>query len=1374
MKEKRIDRSSLKNWTMAVLAVLLGLCAVGGMLSTVIAKYIKVVEKEGIIGSGDFDLSYQMRDPYLVDSMEELQEAIDYGYSYVKLFDLDSKTDTDSWVLTGAETLKLKQPLTIDLNGQTLVRNGTLSLLAIQPGATLTILDTSAEKTGGFYNPVGSVFSIDGGSMLIQGGKIESGPRYWEYYSYKDDSLTQSSRVDTTTTVIGSDDTAYPVIAYPKNGLGINGNIYFDVECGNIPADTYCYYICSDGSTSGDATIDPSTADFTYTYYVKADDHTYAGAEKAEGTIRVDIYGYKNDIAKAAGETDKPYSAVIMNSGALVVNAAPTKDYATLTDGAAAILPRDMTTGCFISYFGVDNTYGIYMKGGTMHVEDAGIFTTVNPKLIPNQSGLATAGRGICISTSSENKGLLQVDKGVYRSYNNRTINVTSGKITVNGGTFDMLSNFKEADTGRSAIYVHFKTEDDECKISNATFRIKSDTTTPLNVSQNTGTYKGGNSFAVYVEGGKLNLSNTKFSMYGSYVTGVYITGGSINMSSGSSMTFDGAEQTYGIYSLGGSVTEIGSDGFQFVGKDSTAISVQNGTVTAASVSSIEMKGENSVGIQVNKGTAAVLSHKFEFSGANSRAFKVVSEESTGVKSTLTIEDCTVNMKGANSAAIQMEGGELYIHKDEKHDVVTDAASIYLSGTNSAAIYSRGGTVLSDHIGYRLTGANSYGIFATAGHVNFHEGFINLTSPDECYGILGVSVDSKNPLMIDVLRSDIVVGGNYNHDGTTKQFLGWNDDATRTKVQTVANRNNTSGQISAYGASMGVFLANLVEGSDAHYCYLSLYGCNVYSVDVGLGLRSGDLFLSDGGLIETKNSSAIATTGGSIFVGRLNENYEYTATDGATKTLPLISQFTACNVTKKCVYIQNFDKLRNLTDIKESEKVGRDLRPEAIHSSGKTMTITSHLGEVGGNATKFNSSTNLSILNKEFTSPYPDKNDLHQVRHFNVYDCVYVNGGNISAEDVIEVTFTGMRNTLQSGPNDAYENGFAVHVLDGGFVMRQGTVTNAVGGGVAVAGGNVYLGKEGDENGTSKITISTTGDEVGIIKDAGASSTDTKTSDTYHFEIWHVLYAGNNYPDSWWIGQNKTGGTGLRVSEGNLTVYNADVTTNNGSAVGMLGKGNVTIHNGNFKGNIVEQKKTDGKVYSQGGPGSYYGLKMFAGGTVDIYGGTFKGANGGAYVMGEANSYTSGNVTITTRATVRIYTGKFEGLGGADAFTVGEGVNAYFGCYGSGKENFDYKSAISVQGKYTGIAVQAIDEGDVDANSKSNVHIYYGEYRGSSSDEYCDSIYNGSSTKAKGNVYVYSISGNTTTGNNRIRYWYNRKGHTGIYYRTTGNLWYSE
>ncbi len=1410
MNKRTSKQRALSVLMACILVLLFSVGTFGWFASAVLGKYRKEIGGDSLtIGTGDFDLSYQMRDPYRVSSMEEIHQAIDNDYTYIQLTDPDPTNEPDApqdtWVLSGDDEITLKRPLVIDLNGQTLIRNGRLSVLDILEGATLTILDSSPDQKGGFYNPVGSVFSIEGGKMLVMGGKIESGPRYWEYYTYEDDNgeAIHEDRVDTGKTIEVVDNAgttySYPVIEYPKETTTVgdtkyayNGNIYFDQTVGNIPADTYCYYICSDGSTSGDTSaVDANSADFTYSYYIDSETKEYINAASENPTkgsyLQVSIYGYTSNIGGAGkdateGNDDTHYAAVNMQAGGLVVNAAPQKNYAKLhTDSAgkehADVLPRDMTTGSFISYFGVEGTACIYMTGGEMHVENAGIFTTVNPSLIPtdgDEAGKKAAqSRGCCILSPEGSTGTLQVDEGVYRSYNNRAINAEGGSITVTDGdaqphekygltegdvyrpTFDMLSNFTNEMSGRSAVYVGAASapaQQDEgddpapityaCTIDGATFRIRSETNT-LITEGNYG-YDGTNAFAVFVAGGNVKVDNTDFDVGGSYTTGLYIEGGAAVFTD-TNMTMKGNNNLYGVYAVGGNVTiqpKLDSNGTPEAGKtvktvnwsftandnpaqDTYEVSVSNGS---GSTTTETRNGSGSVGVTAKSAAENTAATDIElkgvqwvFKGGYSRG---ISLENGNINSV----DCTYSLNGERSAAIQMSGddSQLYLGKSNGEKVSKDA-SLSLTGDHSSAIYAQGGSILSENIGYRLTGANSYGIYATAGHVNFHDGFINLTHPDECYGIIGIESTDKT-LKVDIVKSAIVVGGKYVYgEGEGTGFRHFNeagdtiegaeDGATYTRAEKTDydKHGSTEPQAGAkvVGASMGVFISqpNIDENASTYkLSYIALYETELYSIDVGVGVRSGYVFLGGGGRIQTKNSSAIAATGGSVYIGKINESIEEGETPKYVNKVEILGHEV------KTIDVEAFDNLKGGDETK-------DQRPTAIvqtdiSGNGEAYAIGSYMGRssagetidgesVEGNTNgtvknEKNEDTNESQLFYEFTSPSPEAKHRDACRHFNVYDGVYINDGNFFSEDKIDVDFTGLRNYKQVDGDYAkiYERSYAVHVANGDAVIRRGSIQNAVGGGVGVLGGDVQLGVN-DEKDT--LNIRTTGTEYSTTPYNPMTAFKYKNSDVTH--------------DTWQQYSNFTGGSGVVVYNGNLTVYDAKVKAERGAA--MVVKSDdanraTTIHGGTFDG------ATD--VNTKSGPGALYGLKVFGKATVYIYGGTFTGSNGGALFCGTLGV----DEELWYKAEVYVYEGSFTtdttNDSQLDGLNIYEGVNLVLGAYskteftkhfGTGSEaETKAKKAIYIHGANCAVSSNPMNGFDYDTQYgiKSTVSVYYGTY----------------------------------------------------------------
>ena len=133
------------------------------------ARYSDEKQAEGIYsGSLDFVVSEQIE----IHSVDEFFTAIENGYTNIKIAD----EVNNPLVVTGGVS-DVNSDLTIDLNGHELQRNNREPLLNVTRGVRLTIIDSSDEKNGCFYNPVGSVLAISGGTLTVTSGIFESGPR---------------------------------------------------------------------------------------------------------------------------------------------------------------------------------------------------------------------------------------------------------------------------------------------------------------------------------------------------------------------------------------------------------------------------------------------------------------------------------------------------------------------------------------------------------------------------------------------------------------------------------------------------------------------------------------------------------------------------------------------------------------------------------------------------------------------------------------------------------------------------------------------------------------------------------------------------------------------------------------------------------------------------------------------------------------------------------------------------------------------------------------------------------------------------------------------------------------------------------------------
>ncbi len=124
------------------------------------------------------DIEYVVADQIEVTDMNEFIGAIENGYSNIIISD-----SAQEEIIVTAGVTDVGTDLILNLNGHKIIRNNRDPVLNVQNGIRLTILDSSKEKTGAFYNPVGSVLQVSGGTLTVSGGVFESGPRKSEYVS---------------------------------------------------------------------------------------------------------------------------------------------------------------------------------------------------------------------------------------------------------------------------------------------------------------------------------------------------------------------------------------------------------------------------------------------------------------------------------------------------------------------------------------------------------------------------------------------------------------------------------------------------------------------------------------------------------------------------------------------------------------------------------------------------------------------------------------------------------------------------------------------------------------------------------------------------------------------------------------------------------------------------------------------------------------------------------------------------------------------------------------------------------------------------------------------------------------------------------------
>ena len=591
----------------AVLALIFLICSVTLIVTR--SKYVTEMGwNNGGVGDDFNDYPYIVEREFEVDSQMGLFNALQNGYSYVKI-----KGGLDSPIIMTGNSLDLEHNLTIDLNGNEIQRNSREGLLTVREGVTLTIVDTAASGGGGLYNPTGNVLALSGGTLNVFGGKFESGPRPEEYLTNMGKTLT-----GTTATVLargGADVTetaVLPVMPVETVNGKKYGNVYLDkpvtVGSTTIPADTYCYTLIN-GATSDDvASFDMSKADLVYEY------------ASGEDTIAVFCYYgvIKNSVKPDSDGNFPNYAAVQMNSGELKVN--------VVSNNSGSRVVND---GSFYSYFGTPHTSCIYMTGGTMDVNTTGSFNTVNPADLPasltkndrnstthhivvTDTNVITAkeSEGSCIICNvqdmRDNDGVLNITQlKSATAYNGSIISVRGGAVNITNTAEDPATSnvftknvtMSHTDIPRSLDPddVNFSSMDAAIFIQGGKIKItKGSVTVNQNFTESSGpktTYgilvRGNVKEGAVTQKSELVCDGVSFTINGERSYGIYATRGDIQLKNGSHITVNSDNQCYGVY-----VANMGE-----AGKDAANVVLTNSNVNIA-------KSDKSYGTYVGDNTS--------------------------------------------------------------------------------------------------------------------------------------------------------------------------------------------------------------------------------------------------------------------------------------------------------------------------------------------------------------------------------------------------------------------------------------------------------------------------------------------------------------------------------------------------------------------------------------------------------------------------------------------------------------------------------------------------------------------------------------------------------------------------------------------------
>lgn len=1136
------------------------------------------------------DMEFIVSDQIEVFSEEQFFSAIENGYSNIKIAD-----EVESPIVITGSMGNVHSDLTIDLNGHELQRNNREPLLNVQAGVNLTIIDSSDKQTGCFYNPVGSVITVSGGTLTTQSGIFESGPRSDNSGNFgyngnsrpKNEYAAQSGTTWSTPAgaeiaeITDNDEVilfdastgeqkgpakmpfiipnVFAVTGSDGNKAydAVNGNMYFD---GNsryneyIPADTYVYFTIDDSAAENTTIAATGSANYYYEYWLRRSDngntfsYEYVAPVKydeadgsvmppsvadAENVHKAKIYIYQKAKANAGQPDFGDFAAIKMESGNLYVRG-----------------------GTYYSYFGIDNTYCVQATGGLLTVQDGEFYAYENSTCIE------------CAYGTSDIDNRLDVTAGYFYSEGADTVRVLSGTMQVADGVFVKDATTLSANpTGDSAAI----------NMQQGTLSLG------LNGGSATFTLTGSSHDAVYSQGGTLNIA-----------------GATININKGVS----GHSNANGIRAQGGKVTCSGSTSISIDGTTGSAIAISGSATLTLGKSGTDkatftLNGSSLNGISAQGGSVSVYNTEISFNSGISAGQYATYTKNYGINAeggTVACHGSTaVSINGNNGAAIRMAAGQsgalstLTLGESD-----SDNATFTLNGSSLNGIYSEGGTITAYNAAITFNGSVSNDDYTVSGE----------------YG--------KDNFGIHTTGGTVTLNGS-----TSINVSGTASAGIRAEQSSSAATN----QINISGAS---FNCNVLQGSDDN------------------GELSSTAISTIGGNISFAVDSAnISSNGLGITVGNGNIVFNPANSSNVALTTP---------------------------------------RGTAVYVYGGSIALNEH--------TEFTVKSTIAQNYKWATGGSNSPN---------IYNGIYISGGSLHANGTLNVTHHGVENDQNVSGNNAFLNqtvkSFAVRVENSrGVNIAGGEISNAIGGGIYVGGGNVYLGATySDSDGSyapsaeaedlaEDIQVSTTGDIAGNKIDFYGAAT-------------------------WSYDLLRTGGHAVEVSGGSLTVYGGTYSAAQGNGILVRNTSNsvaeVTIENGTFigrNGGCGKYGANDKNV----GPGVFYGLYVVGSHlNVVIKDGIF-GELGGESNSG-ASFYGTRTQDINDRATVNIYKGTFYGHS-ADAISVFRYININIG-----KAVQSNGSEIIIQTDNNDAAPLSAQDDFVEKyynDRGSNINIYYGTFIG--------------------------------------------------------------
>ena len=1155
-------------------------------LSFTLGKYEDEKDSDGLYSG---KLEYVVSNQVEIKSVDEFFTAIENGYNNIKI-----KDEVDNPLIISGGISDVNSDLIIDLNGHEIQRNNREPLLNVTQGVRLTIIDTSEAQTGSFYNPVGSVLRISGGSLTVSAGLFESGPRSGEegakkseYYGSGIGGLVTAQGSDI---VDGSVDTVYekngeeyvavsgaamPVIIpsvtqLASGNFSVNGNVYFEnAYDGNkyIAADTYLYFTLDDETVENSTIVTDGSADYYYCYYLEksADGSHYTydpySQIQTDDNVLITVYGYKND--KGSADKDNSYSAVEMTGGNLYVRG-----------------------GTFRSYFGVESTYCVNASGGYMAIESGDFYSYRD---------------GVCVecayaANADINEEYLRVSSGSFYSERGNTISVSGGRMIVSNAVFTKNS-------------LGYSTD---------------------------GSIRNVNGSAINVSGGSLSVaasSKIYFSLYGSGMSGITADGSNasvsvknVEMDFYSSMS-DGADQTSpagisyntGIYAAGGTVICDGDTEFNVIGSYSSGIYSDGGEIFINGdrfACDVKMD-ENGDGGKVLSSTA------ISATGGNIR-FNVKNAEISSNGLGLTVGGGNIEFSHADSETINIDttrGTAIYVYDGSitvDENSVLDITSAIEEGCAWAPDTSGGsgssGTGVNVNNGVYING----GSLVSSGMIKVnHTGVANSGTSDSMIKSYAVRVDgqlSAESSRFDAAEVDITTVGNggglyvnrgsigigtatINTQGYGIAMRGAVDDKVTISSSLTLNSTKATG-IYITGGSLELAdnsVANITSAIDSGYVFCSVSspvsydGVYVY----GGSLSANGIFnVTHTGLENEEQTGA----GNVLYRTFAYKSYAVRIDDASAQSLTsvIIRKGSIVNNVGGGVYINGGTVELGSENGKNEDIVietkGYQLFDGYVDFDGAANNWSYRLTSTGGPALNV-SGGSLTIYNGNYSAAQGN-GIVVQNGTANIYGGIFYGNDTYKAKEQGSVAGAAASYafTVHGGTANVYGGTFNKDSQGSGAfvtgVSGQVAVANIYGGTFEVSGqagfsiyeyATVLFSPKGGENGS--------GSEISVIGDAAGLTIETNDTEGVSVTINGGKFESirNSNGDGIWCGDDRTtltitGGEFIGSSRSGLRL------DRNGSATL-----NVKLSGGTFVRGISTNNYVTSNLLESGYEYSYYG-----------------------------------------------------------------------------------------------------------------------------------------------------------------------------------------